>query len=63
MTITIADLAAELNIAQTPAQPYSPADVLANFDATLTETYGRLTEDTEISDDDADAIREAWIAE
>lgn len=63
MTITIADLAAELHIEQTPAQPYSPADVLTNFDATLTDTYGPLTEDTEISDEDAQAIRDAWIAE
>ena len=59
--ITITDLAAELNIRQTPAQPYSPADLLASFDDHLTDTYGPLTGDTEISEDDAQAIRDAWV--
>lgn len=60
--ITITDLADELDIHQTPDQPYSPADLLAEFDATLTDTYGPLTGDTEISEDDAQSIRNGWNA-
>lgn len=60
--ITIDALAQGLGLTQTPAQPYAPADVLAGFDPSLIDTYGTLTGDTEISDDDAEAIREAWTA-
>ena len=58
--ITLADLARELGVEQSPAQPYGPADFFASFDYTLTDTYGPLTDSTEISIEDADAIREAF---
>lgn len=58
-TITLAGLAAELGI-EAPSSTYgTAADFFASYDHTLQHTYGRLTDDTEISAEDADAIREA----
>lgn len=59
-TTTVAALAAELGYTQTPATPYMFPDALAAFDGTLESTYGHLTDDTELSEADADAIRSAW---
>lgn len=58
-TITLAGLAAELGI-EAPSSTYgTAADFFASYDHTLQHTYGRLADDTEISAEDADAIREA----
>ena len=59
-TITLTALARELGVEQSPAQPYAPADFFASFDATLADAYGPLTDDTEISAEDADFIRESF---
>lgn len=60
-TITLSDLARELGVEQSPRQPYGPADFFASYDDTLAATYGPLSDDTEISADDADAIRESFV--
>ena len=59
-TITLTDLARELGVEQSPTQPYGPADFFASYDHTLAATYGDLHDDTEISAEDADAIRESF---
>lgn len=59
-TITLSDLARELGVEQSPAQPYGPADFFASYDDTLAATYGTLSDDTAISAEDADAIRESF---
>ena len=59
--ITLAELARELDVEQSPTQPYGPADFFASYDDTLATTYGPLSDDTEISGEDADAIRESFV--
>lgn len=52
--VKLADLAAELGIEQSPAQPYAPADVLRDFDATIPKGANS------VSPEHAVIIRDAW---
>ena len=61
-TITLAALSGELGITAPTYSYGTVADFFAGFDGTLEETYGPLTDDTVISQDDADAIREGIAA-
>ena len=60
ITITLRELARDLGVEQSPAQPYGPADFFAAYDDTLRATYGPLSDDTAIDSEDADAIRESF---
>ena len=58
--VTVAELAHELGLAQRPSQPYPAGDLFAAMDPDLVTRYGTLTDDTALTAEDADIIRETW---
>lgn len=59
-TITINDLATELGIQQSPTQPYTPADIFAGINPSLTDTHGTLTNDTNLTTEQANTLRHVF---
>lgn len=57
--ITFTELAAELGIKQTYRQTQDPTEALKDFSGPIADE-ARAADTEEISDEDADIIREAW---